>query len=99
MKLKSKVFNLINHVRLYKKVIIPVEIMEARGLRTTECYNEIIAKCMLKWDIEFPLVKKPKIKEKREQDKFKKQLKTIEISTVYNFQIKTKSELQVSNCK
>ena len=71
MKLKNKVFDLINHVRLYKNVIILAEIVGARGIRTTEYYNEIIAQSMLKWDIEFLLVKKLKTKAKREWDKFK----------------------------
>ena len=41
-------FDQINHVRLFKHAIIPAEIIGARGLKTTECYNEIKNKSMSK---------------------------------------------------
>ena len=63
--LKNEVFNLINHVRLYKQAIILVELVGSRGQRTIECYDKITTRSMLRWKIDFPLSKnlKQRLKE------------------------------------
>ena len=40
-KLKNDLVDQINHVRLFKNIILPAEIVRARELATIECYNII----------------------------------------------------------
>ena len=51
------IFNQTNHIRLYKEMIIPAELVRARGEDRTDTYNELEKKSLLKWNIKFPKVK------------------------------------------
>ena len=48
-KLKLEIFDQINHIWLYKKAILPVELIESNGRIVTECFEAIENKSMLKW--------------------------------------------------
>ena len=48
-KLKVEVFNQINHVRLYKKAVLPIELIENQGRILTECFESIEASSLLEW--------------------------------------------------
>ena len=43
-RLKDEVYNYINHVRMYKQIIIPAKMISSRGEGKTECFNRIEAK-------------------------------------------------------
>ena len=60
--LKNNFIDQINHIRLFKKVILLEEIIRVRGSATTECYETIEERSILEWNIEFPLIEKPNIK-------------------------------------
>ena len=64
-KLKLEIFDQINYVRLYKKVILPVELIGSNGRIVTEYFKEIENKSMLKWVFNFPDVSKPTLRSKR----------------------------------
>ena len=51
------IFNQINHIRLYKEMIIPAELVRARGGERTNAYNELEKKSLLKQNLKFPKVK------------------------------------------
>ena len=70
-KLPNKVFDQINHIRLFKRAVIPVELTRARGQRTTECYDKIEVKSMLEQNINFLEIQKPTIKAVQAWDYFK----------------------------
>jgi hypothetical protein len=48
MKLKDEVCNYIIHVRMYKQIIIPNELIGSRGEGKTECFNRIEVKGIIK---------------------------------------------------
>ena len=54
-------YDQINHVRLYKKILIPAKIVRVEGGRKTECYCNFEATSILKWKIKLPVVLKPTI--------------------------------------
>ena len=54
---------------------------------------------MLEQKIDFPKTPKPIIKAVRAWDRFKIQLKRIELNTVYDFKNKATSHLQISQCR
>ena len=58
----NTIFNQINHIRLYKEMIIPVELVRVRGRDRTKAYNKLEAKSILKQKVNFPIVTKPTIK-------------------------------------
>ena len=60
--LDDAIFDQINHIRLYKKLIIPAKLVRARGRERTNAYNKLEEKSILKWNINFPKVTKLIIK-------------------------------------
>ena len=46
-KLHNEIFNQINQVRLFKRVVILAKLIRARDLNTMECYNKIEIKSLL----------------------------------------------------
>ena len=97
--LKNDVFDQINHVRLFKNIILLVEIVGARGLVTTECYDKIEVKSIIEWKIEFPPIAKPNTKATQTWNKFKEWLKMKELHTIYNFKSKAESRMKVPKYK
>ena len=97
--LKNDAVDQINHIRLFKNIIIPIEIIRARGLETTEYYNKIEAKSIIEQNIDFPLITKPNIKAIQTWNRFKEWLKMKELCTIYDFKAKAKSRLKVSKYK
>ena len=73
--LKNDSVDQINHMRLFKKVILLAEIIRVRGLATIEYYERIEEKSMIEWNIEFSLIEKPNTKAIRTWNKFKEWLK------------------------
>ena len=69
--LKVEVFDQINHVQQFKSMLIPAELVGARGRDRTDAYDNIKSKSQLKWNFNFPNVNKPNVKAMRAQDKFK----------------------------
>ena len=96
--LKNNSINQINHVRLFKKVILLAEIIGVRG-RAAEWYERIEESSMLEQNIEFSLIENPNIKVIQIWNKFKEQLRVKELNTVYNFKMKAESRLKVSKCR
>ena len=60
--LKNEIFDQTNYARLFKNIILLVEIVRARGLAITEYCERIEVKSMIEWKIEFPPITKPNIK-------------------------------------
>jgi len=55
---------LLNHMRLYKKMILPCELVDLMGNRETNGFRDEIAMSCLKWKIVFPVIPKPSKKQK-----------------------------------
>ena len=68
--LRSEVYDQINHIQLYKKVILLAEVVWARGLLTTEYYNRIEVKSIIEWKLTFFNVTKLITKSNRAWNKF-----------------------------
>ena len=94
--LKNDSIDQINHVRLFKKIILPAEIIRARGRATIECYETIEERSILEQNIELPPIEKFNIKVIQIWNKFKEWLKVKELYIVYDFKMKAESRLKVS---
>jgi len=68
-------YNQINHIHLYKKILLLAEIVGAEGRCETEYYFNFKATSILQWKIKFPKVVKPTTIAKRVWDTFKQWLK------------------------
>ena len=68
-------YDQLNHVCLYKKIIIPAELVGIRGGQETKYYYDFDAKSTLQWKIKFLLVLKLTTATKRTWNKFKVWLK------------------------
>ena len=86
--MKNDVFDQINHIRLFKNIILLAQIIRARELVITEYYDKIEVKSMIEQKIEFPPIIKPSTKVTQAQSKFKEQLKIKELYTIYDFKSK-----------
>ena len=64
-KLKSEIFDQINHIWLYKKAILLVKLIESNRRIVTECFEVIENKSMLKWVFNFPDIPKSTLRSKR----------------------------------
>ena len=58
-----------------------------------KCYDKIEVKSMLEQKIDFSEIPKPITKSVRAWDRFKEQLKKVELYTVYDFKQKATSKL------
>ena len=97
-KLKNEVFDQINHIRLYKKIILLVELVRDQVLATTECYDRIEAESIIEQKINFPPILKLTLKVAQEQNKFKEQIKMKELHTIYDFKSRAESKMKISKC-
>ena len=59
-KRKISELQMINIVRNYKKMYLPVELVETRGVNQTLVYNDIKERSSIQWKWEFPPIKPPK---------------------------------------
>ena len=98
-KVHKNTYDQLNHVCLYKKIIIPAELVEMRGGQEIKCYYNFNAKSILQWKIKFPSVLKPIAATKRTWDKFKVWLKAQTINTVYDFKSYYSSTIKILECK
>ena len=96
MEFPNKFYNKINQVRLQKRIIISVELVRVRENKRTEVFNNNKSQSILKQQIEFQEVKRPKEKSKKMQQKFKSQLIYKELNTLYDFKQYAESRLRVS---
>ena len=69
--LHKVIYNQINHVHLYKKILLPAEIVGAEGRCKTKYYFNFEATSTLQWKIKFLMVAKPITIAKRAWDTFK----------------------------
>ena len=58
-KLKSEVYNQINHVRLYKKVVLPIELVRNQSRVVTEYFKTLEAESLIEWKFQFLETLKP----------------------------------------
>ena len=84
---------------MYKQIILPAEIVRVRGRKLMEVFNSIEAKSLLQWDINFIVVSKPTIKTVRIWNNFKNQLITKEFYIIYDFKVRAKSRMKISECE
>ena len=102
---KLRIYNKINHVRLQKKMIILAELVGIRGMQSTQCFDNINEVSLIKWKIQFLIVKKLSIGVVRKQNQFKQWLITKLLYIVYNFKafgesrIKVTTNLRFIKCK
>ena len=53
-KLQKEVYDHINHIQLFKKAIIPVELVGNRRGQTTDYFNDIEMESLIEQILEFP---------------------------------------------
>ena len=78
-KLLEEVFDQINHIRLYKEMILPAELVRAREQNIASTFQYINIKSLLKQKINFPSVKKPPLIVIKVQNQFKEWFRIEEI--------------------
>ena len=57
--MSEKIIAPINQVRLFKKVILPCELVGLLGNKKTKCFNRVIEASSTRWNIDFHIVPKP----------------------------------------
>ena len=60
--LEKSILAPLNHVRLFKQMILPCELLGLKGEEEIKSYKEVLEKSCLKWKILFPEV--PKLSKK-----------------------------------
>ena len=55
----EKIIQLINHVRLYKRIILPYELVSLMGREETKSYKNELERSYLMWKVPFPILPKP----------------------------------------
>ena len=58
-KISNNIMKKINHVRLWKQILLPFELFGIKGNKETENYKDIAAKSTIEWDFKFPKVERP----------------------------------------
>jgi len=75
----------INHVRLYKKMILPCELVGMNGGKRTKEMKEWNTRSCIQWKINFPTIPKPSKKSIQIWKDFTEWLRTKHIMTIYDF--------------
>jgi len=86
----------INHVRLYKKMILPCELVGFRGNCKTREYREVHEPSSMRWKVKFESVIKPHKRLIEEWKKFMCWLENQEIDTIIDFEEKIETKYEVS---
>ena len=87
----------LNHMRLYKQMILPCELVGLIGRDKMDGYRNEIALSCLKQKIVFPVMPKPSKKTRELWNDFIKWLKEKNVITICNFSKMCESKYQISN--
>ena len=94
-----KTVEAINHVRLFKKMILPCELIGFRGNDETREFREVYEASSINWNVSFEYVKKPHKRLLEEWVKFLCWLKNQEIVTLIDFDDKITTKYEVTEDK
>ena len=83
--MSTKVIAPLNHVRLFKQMIMPCELVGLSGTAETKAYRQFDCRSCLKWKIPFPKMPKPSKKSRELWNDFIKWMKDSEIKTLCDF--------------
>ena len=83
--LNSKTVMSLNHVRLYKRIFLPCELIGQNGKEQTSAYRNDNEKGQIKWTFYYYDVELPSRQAFRQWNKFKKWLSTKRIITIFDF--------------
>jgi len=87
----------INHVRIYKNMILPFEVVGFRGGQETKEYKNVFEKSSVRWKVSFDVVPKPCKRLIETWTEFLKWLKEQQIETIIDFQQSISIKFLVSN--
>jgi len=96
-KLNPKIIAPINHVRQFKKMFLPCELVGLRGNVKTYQFTSLEASSCLKWNIAFPQMPRPSKKSFHIWSEFIEWMFQQSIKTVNDFDHLTEWEYQVSD--
>ena len=83
--LDYNVVEAINHVRIFKKMILPYELIGFRGDKVTKEAREVYERSAIIWNVKFEEIRKPHKRLIDEWKEFVKWLKEQQIETVVDF--------------
>lgn len=86
----------INHVRLFKRMILPCELVGLMGNCKTKCFHNVLEVSSLVWKIDFPIVPKPSKKSKNLWKEFLEWMVETQRITVCDFDSKFNSRILVT---
>jgi len=89
----EKIIPLINHVRLYKRIILLCELVGLKGREETKSYKNELERSCLMWKVPFPILPKPSEKSIGLWLEFIQWLKSKEIMTICDFTSICKSKV------
>ena len=90
----------INYIRIFKKALLPCELVGMNGYEITECFCNINTKSCLKWRLPQPNITKPRGKNILNRWKiFLQWLRTQLVYQVYDFKNWTESIYSISSCR
>jgi len=92
----EKIIQLINHVRLYKRIILPCELVGLKGREETKSYKNELERSCLMWKVPFLILPKPSEKSIGLWLEFIQWLKSKEIMTICDFTSMCTSKVQIS---
>jgi len=82
----ENILAIINHVRIYQKMLIPCELVGMQGnQQTREMTNSNTTSC-IRWNFKFPKMPRPSKKSIQIWKQYTEWLKTKQISTMYDFE-------------
>jgi hypothetical protein len=96
-KLPKSTIQAINHVRIYKKMILPCELVGFNGNQITKEARESLERSSVLWKIKFDEVKKPNTKLIEKWKNFTEWLKTQQIETIIDFDKFINTKYKISN--
>ena len=91
-----KIVEAINHVRLYKRMILPCELVGFKGNCKTRELREVNESSSIRWKVKFECVRKPHKRLIEEWEKFVCWLENQEIDTIIDFDNKISTKYEVS---
>jgi len=86
----------LNHVRLWKQMVLPCELIGLTGTKRTKACQKIESKSSLKWRIPFPTLPKPSKKSVEIWSEFIQWIVNKDIVTILDFCDKCESKYQIS---
>jgi len=95
--LDYNVVEAINHVRIFKKMILPCELIGFRGDKVTKEAREVYERSAIIWNVKFEEIKKPHKRLIDEWKEFVKWLTEQQIETVVDFCQNVSTKYEVTN--